>query len=558
MSTVPLIPDTAPFSPEQRAWLNGFMAGMFSRGPGANGAAAAPAALTPLTLVFASQTGTAERLAKKAAKLAGKRGFAPTLLDAAQASVEKLSQENAVLLVASTYGEGEPPDNAKALLTALRSSSGTPFAKLRFSLCALGDSKYAKFCQAGKDFDHLLEKLGARRISDRVDCDVGEDDKYTKWLDTALGSLSATTTPNATAADSADDDDEPKPFLAPVLDVHCVTGEGSAKEVNHIVFSLKDSPLTYSAGDALSVLPVNEPTLIAEILTALGCDGEEAVTTPSGEFSLRHALSTLYDLAKPTAELLALLQLPAEPAPLHVIDALLATPIAKPKAAAFLATLKKLQPRLYSISSSPAAHPGEVHLTVGAVRYLAGERHRDGVCSTFLADRALAAGHVYVGVHPNNSFRLPENLDLPVIMIGPGTGIAPFRAFLEARAATNAKGKNWLFFGDQHEKSDFLYRDEILAWQSSGLLTRLDLAWSRDQKEKIYVQHKLLAAATELWAWLEAGAHLYICGDASRMAKDVHNALLQVIQTAGARSPEDAAKYLETLQTAKRYLRDVY
>lgn len=555
MSSVPLIPETAPFSPEQRAWLNGFMAGMFSRGPGANGAATAHAALTPLTLVFASQTGTAERLAKKASKLAAKRGFAPTLLDASQATVEKLSQENAVLVLASTYGEGEPTDNAKALLSSLRAASGTPFSKLRFSLCALGDSKYAKFCQAGKDFDHLLEKLGAKRVSDRVDCDVGQDEKYTKWLDTALGSLSASATPTASSDVADDDDDEPKPFLAPILDVHHVTGEGSAKEVNHVAFSLKDSGLTYTAGDALSVMPTNDPTLVAEILTALGCDGEEAI----GETSLRHALTTTYDLAKPTAELLTLLNLAsANPAPFHVIDALLAVPAAKPKAAAFIATLKKLQPRLYSISSSPAAHHDEVHLTVGAVRYETAGRRRSGVCSTFLAERALAAGKVQVTVHANNSFRLPENTDVPVIMIGPGTGIAPFRAFLEARAATNAKGKNWLFFGDQHEKSDFLYREQILAWQASGLLTRLDLAWSRDQKEKVYVQHKILAASAELWAWLEAGAHIYICGDASRMAKDVHNSLLEVIQTDGARSPEDAAKYLETLQTSKRYLRDVY
>jgi len=557
--SVPLIPDTAPFSAEQRAWLNGFFAGMFSRSPHGGPAVPTMTALTPLTILFASQTGTAERLAKKAAKLAGKRGFAPTLLDAAQASIEKLSQENAVLLVTSTYGEGEAPDTAKPLLNALRETSGTPFAKLRYSLCALGDSKYTKFCQAGKDFDHHLEKLGARRVGDRVECDVGQDEKYTAWLDSALTGFTTAVTPSAPAGTiSEDDDDEPKPFLAPVLAVNRVTGEGSAKEVNHVVFSLKDSSLNYTAGDALSVLPVNDPALVNDVLGALGCDGEEAVLTPSGEVSLRRALSTTYDLCKPTVELLALLQVTTTPPPLHVIDALLATPTAKPKATAFIATLKKLQPRLYSISSSPAAHPSEVHLTVGAVRYEAAERRRDGVCSTFLADRALDAGHVLIGVHPNNSFRLPENGDIPVIMIGPGTGIAPFRAFLEARAVTNANGPNWLFFGDQHEKSDFLYRDEILAWQSSGLLTRLDLAWSRDQTEKVYVQHKLLAAATELWSWLGNGAHLYICGDASRMAKDVHHALLQVAQTAGGLSPEAAAKYFETLQTAKRYLRDVY
>lgn len=552
--SVPVLPETAPFSAEQRAWLNGFFAGMFSRAPGGAAVAAAPA-LTPLTVVFASQTGTAERLAKKAAKLAGKRGFAPTVLDVAQASVEKLSQENAVLVVSSTYGEGEPPDSAKSLYTALQSASGTPFSKLRYSLCALGDSKYAKFCQAGKDFDLFFEKLGAKRVADRVECDVGQDEKYIKWLDAALASLSTSTAAPATETTAeVEDDDHPKTFLAPVIDVHRVTGEGSAKEVNHIAFSLKDSGLTYAAGDALSVMPANDPALVADLLAALGCDGEEAV----GETSLRHALTTAYDLAKPPAELLALLNLAsANPAPFHVIDAVLAA-ATKPKAQEFVATLKKLQPRLYSISSSPAAHPDEVHLTVGAVRYEKDGRRRVGVASTFLAERALTAGKVAVSVHPNTSFRPPENGDLPVIMIGPGTGIAPFRAFLEARAASGAKGKNWLFFGDQHEKSDFLYREQILAWKASGHLTNLDLAWSRDQKEKVYVQHKILAAATELWSWLEAGAHLYICGDASRMAKDVHAALLEVIQTAGKKTPAEAAKYLETLQTSKRYARDVY
>ena len=559
MSSVPLIPDTAPFSVEQRAWLNGFFAGMFSRSPHGGPVAPAPAALAPLTILFASQTGTAERLAKKAAKLASKRGFAPTLLDAAQASLEKLSQEQAILLVASTYGEGEAPDHAKPLLNALREASGTPFANLRYSLCALGDSKYTRFCQAGKDLDHHLEKLGARRVGERAECDVGEDEKYTAWLDAALSGFATAITPGTPAlAGEEESDDEPKPFLAPILAVKRVSGDGSAKEVNHVVFSIQGSHLTYSAGDALSVTPVNDPVLVDDILRTLGCDGEEAVATPAGEVSLRHALSTLYDLCKPSAELLALLQLPGTPPPLHVVDALLAVPAARPKAAAFIATLKKLQPRLYSISSSPAAHPGEVHLTVGAVRYDAHGRRRAGVCSTFLAERALAAGQVVIGVQPNNSFRLPENGEAPIILIGPGTGIAPFRAFLEARAAAGSKGKNWLFFGDQHEKSDFLYRDEILAWQDSGLLTRLDLAWSRDQVDKVYVQHKILAAANELWRWLEGGAHLYICGDAARMAKDVHHALLQVAQNAGGLTPEASAKYFETLQIAKRYLRDVY
>jgi sulfite reductase (NADPH) flavoprotein alpha-component len=277
-----------------------------------------------------------------------------------------------------------------------------------------------------------------------------------------------------------------------------------------------------------------------------------------GDQPLRAALIHHYDLGKPSADLITLLQLDPAAAHHHVVDALAASAVSKPPAATFVSALRPLQSRLYSISSSPKAHSGQVHLTVGAVRYEHAGRARKGVASTFLAERSVEAGKVGIFIHSNKAFRPPANGDTPVIMVGPGTGIAPFRAFLHERRATGAKGPNWLFFGDQRETTDFLYRDELTSLHKEGLLTRLDLAWSRDQAAKVYVQNRMLENAHELWAWLEAGAHFYVCGDASRMAKDVHSALLKVIETAGGKSPEEAEAYITCLGAAKRYQRDVY
>jgi sulfite reductase (NADPH) flavoprotein alpha-component len=563
---VPLIPDTAPFSPEQRAWLNGFLAGVFSRAPvGSNVGGVTPPreALQPLTILFGSQSGSAENLAKKTAKEAGKRGFAPMVLDMAQATPASLAAEKNLLLITSTFGDGEPPDNAKALHAALADPAAPDLTQLRYSVCALGDTNYSLFCQCGKDFDARLEKLGATRLTPRVDCDLDYEKPYAQWLDATLAALSSEVgrvIPNAPSAPSPSTDTEPtfskqNPFPAPVLTVRTLNAPDSAKEVNHVELSLGQSGLTYAAGDALGVFPHNCPALVAEVLAALGCDGEESVPAPDGSSTnLRHALTAHYDLGKPSADLLALC---ATPAAHHVIDALHAA-TAKPTSAALIPALKKIQPRLYSISSSPKAAPGQVHLTVGAVRYDHAGRPRKGVCSTFLAERALTHGTVGVFVHANQAFRPPASGDTPMIMVGPGTGIAPFRAFLTERAATGAKGKNWLFFGDQRAATDFLYRDELTALQQSGCLTRLDLAFSRDQPEKIYVQQRMLEAAAELWSWLEAGAHFYVCGDASRMAKDVDAALHTVIERAGQKSPAEAAAYVAALKTAKRYQRDVY
>lgn len=568
MTSVPLLPENAPFSPEQRAWLNGFFAGLFNRASTGqtNADGVAPSvALQPLTILFGTQTGTAESLAKQAAKEAGKRGFAATVLDMAAVDTNRLAGEKNLLIIVSTYGDGEPPDGAKALHSAI-ASDNLSLPELRYSVCALGDSNYTLFCQCGKDFDARLEQRGARRIAPRTDCDVDYDESFAAWLRAALAGFGPSTAPKAESITIVDTSDEVpihgrnNPFPAPLIRVRKLNSHGSTKEVNHVEFSLEGASLAYEAGDALGVLPQNCPILVDEILTTLGFDGEEAVPTAVGELPLRVALQQHYDLGKPPASLLAALGLTPRPEILDVLDALRAgTREGLGNAGAFAGLLRKVQPRLYSISSSPKAHPGQVHLTVGAVRYEAGGRRRKGVCSTFLAERCTAGEtKVPVFVHANSNFRLPADGATPIIMIGPGTGIAPFRAFLEDRRASGANGRNWLLFGDQREATDFLYRDELRAWLDEGFLTRLDLAWSRDQENKIYVQQRLREQASEVYAWLETGAHLYVCGDASRMAKDVDTALHEVVAIAGGKSAEEAAAYVQALKAAKRYQRDVY
>jgi sulfite reductase (NADPH) flavoprotein alpha-component len=585
-STVPLIPDNAPFSPEQRAWLNGFLAGLFSRVPQSGTADAAAAPLQPLTILFGSQTGTAEGLARRAAKEAGRRGFVATVADMAQINPARLAAEKNLLVITSTYGDGDPPDNARILHAALGEAGAAPLPGLNFSVCALGDTNYPQFCQCGRDFDARLEKLGARRAAPRAECELDYEKTFMAWLETSLQALAGA--PPAHAPEAPGDSlpappavglppgahSRQNPFPAPVVAVRRLSGRESAKEVNHVEFSLEGSGLDYEAGDALGVVPQNSAELIAEVLGAIGRDGEEEVPATDGSAtSLRLALTHLYCLGRPSADLLALLGLGRAvaaggstasasaadfPQILDVLDALRAAPAAHPSPAAFVGALRKLQPRLYSIASSPKAHPGRVHLTVGAVRYETNGRRRRGICSTFLAEQALAAGKVGVFIHPNQAFRPPAGDDTPMIMVGPGTGIAPFRAFLQERRAGGAAGKNWLFFGDQRAATDFLYEDEIAAMRREGWLTRLDTAFSRDQGEKIYVQHRMIEQAAELFAWLEEGAHFYVCGDASRMARDVEAALHQVVKKAGGKTSEQAAGYVQNLRATKRYARDVY
>jgi len=596
---VPVLPDNAPFTPEQRAYLNGFLDGLFSRAPQpgiANGqsplADAKP--LMPLTILFGSQTGNAENLSKRIAKEAGKRGFAPTIQDLGKYATAQLASESALLVVTSTYGDGEPPDNAKAFWEFLSSNAAPKLAQTKFSVLALGDSNYPKFCAFGKSVDERLAKLGATRVHPRTDCDVEYEEPFAKWMNGALASLSnqssvssdqsASAVPSTSSGSALNTESlkteysKSHPFPAPLLANVRLNGEGSAKDTRHFAFSLEGSGLGYEAGDALGVRATNCAELVEEVVRAMHCSGEEPVPDRDGkETSLREALIHHYEITRIPSPLLKavaeksgdaeLLKLTAPGANgeltkflwgREIIDLLHAHPTAKFTPTEFIALLKKLQPRLYSISSSPKAHPGEVHLCVGVVRYDSFGRSRKGVCSTFLAERVPAGGAVPVFVHHNKNFRPPANPDAPMIMVGPGTGIAPFRAFLEERRASGAKGKNWLFFGDQRAATDFLFREEIEVMQREGTLHRLDLAFSRDQTEKIYVQNRMLDHAKELYAWLEEGGGFYVCGDASRMAKDVDAALHQVIQTAGGKTAEETTAYVVALKKDKRYQRDVY
>ncbi|KAF0176397.1 MAG: sulfite reductase (NADPH) flavoprotein alpha-component [Limisphaerales bacterium] len=584
---VPVLPDNAPFTPEQRAYLNGFLAGLFSRAPQPNLGAVAPESkpLTPLTILFGSQTGNAENLSKRIAKEAGKRGFAPTVQDLGKYEIAQLVSEQALLIVTSTYGDGEPPDNAKAFWEFLSGEAAPKLAQTKFSLLALGDSNYSKFCAFGKGVDERLEKLGATRVHPRTDCDVEYEEPFAKWMDGALSALAPAAAPAPTAtvveavpAKTASTYSKSHPFPAPLLANVRLNGGGSAKDTRHFAFSLEGSGLGYEAGDALGVRATNCSELAEELLRALGRSGEEPVPDRDGkETPLREALVHHYEITRIPSPLLKAVAERSGDAELQkltapgangeltkflwgreIIDLLHGHPAAKFAPTEFVALLKKLQPRLYSISSSPKAHPGEVHLCVGVVRYDSLGRSRKGVCSTFLAERVPAGGAVPVFVHHNKNFRPPANPDAPMIMVGPGTGIAPFRAFLEERKAAGAKGKNWLFFGDQRAATDFLFREEIETMQRESTLHRLDLAFSRDQAEKIYVQTRMTEHAKELYAWLEEGGGFYVCGDASRMAKDVDAALHQVIQTAGGKSAEEATAYVAALKKDKRYQRDVY
>ena len=593
--TVPTLPESAPFSPEQRAWLNGFLAGLFFDN-GEKSAATTGSDLKvarPLLVAFGSQTGSAHGLAKRLAKEAEKRGFAPVVKELNSVPVADLAKGGLSVVVTSTWGDGEPPDNAAEFWVALSNEAAPRMEQLSFAVLGLGDKNYSDFCGAAKKLDERLATLGARRLVNRGECDVDYEIAATQWINelwSQLDSVVSATSLPAIAAPVNSELPSPTatapagfsrahPFPARLKTNRHLNRSGSAKDTRHLEIILDGSGIQYEVGDALGVMPKNCPVLVEELLAALGFQGEEKVQTPEGnESTLHETLISHCVITQPTPalvkevavragnqEILGLLD-PTRKAALDswlwgrdIVDLLRASPGARFAAGEFTALLRKLQPRLYSISSSPKAHPGEVHLTVAAVRYEAHERAKKGVASCWLADRvAIGETPVPVFMQTSHGFRLPADPGKPIIMVGPGTGIAPFRAFLEERLATGSAGKNWLFYGDQCRATDFLYEEDLLNWQADGFLSRLDLAFSRDQKEKIYVQNRMIENAATLWSWLEEGAHFYVCGDAKRMAKDVDAALHTIIATASGRTPEQAAEYVASMKTAKRYQRDVY
>ncbi len=569
----------SPLTPVQLSWVSGYTAAL-----SAGSAAVAPVSTAKnITILYGTESGNSEELADRLAKQAKKRGHKVSVSNMSEFSASELPKVETLLVVVSTWGEGEPPEAAEEFYHELMAQQAD-LSKLEFSVCALGDTSYEKFCQTGKDIDAQLSKLGAVSLVPRVDCDVDYDDAFASWSDAvfdALGGESAEALSSQAVISPASSEvyDKKNPFAAEVLENILLSGDYSAKETIHIELSLEGSGFDYEPGDILGVIVENADDIVEDILKATKLDASAQVELKGvGEISLGEALKTKLDITCISRKVAKNLQkvtgseklaaLLAEDAKAEfsdwaegrqIIDLLEIEPVPSSFTAQQLVDcLRALSPRLYSIASSTKAHPDEVHLTVAALRYDAHGKPRKGVGSTYLADDAKKGSKVRVYLHKNKNFRLPTNPETPLIMVGPGTGIAPFRAFIEERAETNATGKSWLFFGDQHYNEDFLYQLEIQDFLKSGALTKLDVAFSRDQPEKIYVQHRMQEAAEEIWQWLQDGAHFYVCGNASRMAKAVHRTLIDIISTQGKLTPEEAEDYLKAMKKNKRYQRDVY
>lgn len=577
----PFIPENAPYSDIQRAWLGGFFAGMHSHMVHCAGSISQSNART-LHILYGSQTGNSESLANDAANAAKKHGLLPLVKSMDQVDIAQLAQMEYLLIVTSTYGEGAMPDNAEMLWEAASSDTAPRLENVNYSVLALGDTSYDLFCKAGIDWDNRLQALGASRVFERVDCDSDFEAPAEKWISEVIplmaeGAETIAVVDSSSASTSKSTYNRKNPFPAKMTVNRIVTALDSSKETRHYEISIAGSGLSYEAGDAMCVIPSNCPDLVTQIVQALGCTGEEDEPLNGGFMKLSDALREHFEIKLPGKELLEEIANRSGDQELNgllqsgdkdklsnylwgrdILDLLLQFPGMEFSAAEFLRLLKPLQHRAYSISSSGKQHPDSVHLTVASVRYDAHGRHHKGVCSTYLADLVDENTAVRVFFTPNNHFRVPSDDSLPMIMVGPGTGIAPFRAFLQERGFRKATGKNWLFFGDRNASTDFIYRDEIEAMQASGLLTKLDLAFSRDQEAKIYVQDRMLENGAELYAWLEKGGYFFVCGDAYRMAKDVDHALHEVIRVHGGKTEAQAIDYVNQLKKDKRYVRDVY
>ncbi len=599
MHGAPSLPRSAPFSaeqisalnavisaasPAQRSWLSGFLAGYESAtgSVAAPNVAAAPAARAkvPLTILFATESGNAEALAGDVKKAAARLGFAAEVVDMADVDPVEIARRKNLLVLASTWGEGDPPERAAPFYTALMGNEAPRFDGVRFAVLALGDTAYVNFCATGKQIDARLEALGGQRVANRVDCDLDYAKPAATWIAGALGTLDdlnrdkdagaaapgfgANVIDFAAFEAPASAYGKDNPFPATVGDLVNLNGSRSGKETIHLELSLEGSGLTWEPGDALGIQPLNDPDTVEAVLEAVGLGGDEALKAKLERerdvTALTRPVIEAYAGATGDRRIAALLE-GGGPAAFtdgrQVIDLLEAFPH-RLSAEQLEGMLRPLPPRLYSIASSAKAAEDEVHVLIAAVRYRSHDRDRKGVASTFVAERLAKGLAVPVHVRPNKHFRLPKDPGTPIVMIGPGTGVAPFRAFVQEREAIGARGKSWLFFGDRTYTNDFLYQ---LEWQDhlkSGALGRIDVAFSRDQPEKVYVQHRLWERRAELHAWLEEGAHVYVCGDEKQMAKDVHATLRRIVEDRSGRDAEAAEAWLTDLKRAGRYQRDVY
>lgn len=572
-------------NPIQQAWVSGYLAAAAQL----SGQAAAPVQHSHesavLTILYGSQTGNAKAVASKVKAAAEQQGIAAKLVDIGSYKTTQLAKEKYLLIVTSTYGEGEPPESAVAFHKFLFSKKAPKLDGLQYAVLGLGDTSYEFFCKTAIDFDEQLAALGAKRLHARADLDVDYAAQAASWTETAVqafapelkqasGSAQVIAWPGATATAGHDSAyNKETPYLAELSVNQKITGRDSTKDVRHIEISLADSGITYQPGDALGVYFLNDDKAVDAILAATGLDGAAEVQLAGQTLTLKTALTEQLELTQSYPSFVEkyaaatannqLLELVKDKTALRqyldnrqTLDVIIQNP-APVTAQQLVDALRKQQPRLYSIASSQAEVGDEVHLTVGVVRYEAfGDTHLGGA-SGFLAERLEEGAQLKVFVEHNDNFRLPDH-DTPVIMIGPGTGIAPFRAFLQERDQAGATGQNWLFFGNPHFTQDFLYQVELQDYLKRGVLSKLDVAFSRDQAQKIYVQDKLRLKAEEIWTWLQQGAYLYICGDGNKMAKDVHQALLDIAQQQGGLDSEAAEQYFDDLRQAKRYQKDVY
>jgi sulfite reductase (NADPH) flavoprotein alpha-component len=577
------IPKTAPFAEEeidllnrvvgpasanQRAWLAGFLAGFDAASAGA--AAPQPAApgrpAEPLTIVYASESGNSEKLAGDLAKAARKNGLKPTIIDMAELDLSALASAKRLVVIAATWGEGEPPERAVRAYNELMSEGAPRLDSVEFGVLALGDTAYAEFCAIGEKIDERLAALGGKRIIGRVDCDLDFAEPAARWIGDAVKAL---TPPNAGRVIEVDFGAKPTAspgtdiFEAKIIEHVDLNSSRSDKETVHLALSFEGGAPTYEPGDSLDLDAENDPDYVDELLKAAGLSGDDKlrteliksrdVTTLSLKSVEAYAEKTGHQYVK---ALLADGEAREWIAGRQLIDLIATFPIAL-DAEKLRVLTRPLAPRAYSIASSRREVGDEAHLLISAVRYESHGRARKGVASNYVAERLKRGGRVRVKLKPNKHFALPAG-DRDIIMVGPGTGVAPFRAFVQERRATQAKGRSWLFFGDRTFTHDFLYQ---LDWQDAikdGALTRMDVAFSRDTPEKVYVQHKLWERRADLIEWLDGGAHFYVCGDAKAMAKDVRAALVRVYADVKALSHEAAEQAVVTLEREKRYLQDTY
>jgi sulfite reductase (NADPH) flavoprotein alpha-component len=592
MAALPLLPDTAPFAAEQisvlntvmagttaeqRTWLSGFLAGFQAASvPPPATAAGAPARKLPLTILFGTESGNAEALAGAARKAAAKLGFAPRVLDMAEATPEQLVALSNIVVIASTWGEGEPPQRAADFHAALMADGAPRLDGLRYAVLALGDRAYAQFCETGRRFDERLAALGATRVVPRIECDLDYEVPANDWIGRALADIRQ-------QADGGDADDavihvdfargnadeaaftRNRPFAAEITEHVNLSGSRSTGRTFHVELSLEGSGIAYEPGDAIGFVPTNDPAMVAAVLKAAGQDGDAALHAVLAD---RYDITTLtrpqigaYAALTGSARLAALAADEAAMAAFlpgrQVIDLLEAAPH-RLTGEQLTGLLRPLPGRLYSVASSLKSVPDEAHLLIAETHYETHGRQRLGVASGDVANRLKAGDRMKIYVKPNPHFRLPSDPARPIVMIGPGTGVAPFRGFVQERAATGATGKNWLFFGARNYLHDFLYQLEWQDWLKDGVLTRMDVAFSRDQREKFYVQHRLWDARRELYAWVQDGAAIYVCGDAQAMAKDVNAMLVRIIADQGGQDADAAQATLDGLRRSGRYLRDVY